>query len=480
MKRLLLLFLLSTAALVAVPAANAVTIGVNTTDDTYGGSPGSCSLREAITAVQTNAAFDGCPAGSGADRISLPAGEYRITRAGAGENFNSTGDFDIDSPDALTIESANSDAKVSISGNGIDRVFDKSGLGSLSLSFLQVKDGDTPPVEDGGGIRHGNGSLSLESVTVAGNKATIDGGGVVNYATMSAVNSTISGNEANGSGGGLYAPGGSVTNLGSSTIAGNSADADANGNGDGGGFRESGNTTFRNVINAGNEDRSPNAGDKSPDCYSGALFFPRFVVQTQQLQAGTCLTAFNPPENKSGVDALVGPLADNGGQTPTHALLEGSPAIGAGGTGNLDVCPPVDQTGRSRPAGSCDIGAVQYVAPTPPPPLGIVVKIGKVKPKVLKLKRGKKTKKVSIAVSTAGGPAALNTKLCLKPTKAIRKALRVKGKLCRKLGTLAGAKTVRFRIAARKKARKKTFRLKAVLSATDAASKTRKIKVKVK
>jgi uncharacterized repeat protein (TIGR01451 family) len=57
---------------------------------------------------------------------------------------------------------------------------------------------------------------------------------------------------------------------------------------------------------------------------------------------------------------LLGPLANNGGPTDTHALLAGSPAIDAGDSAN---CPSPDQRGVSRPqAEGCDIGAFEAVA----------------------------------------------------------------------------------------------------------------------
>ncbi len=60
---------------------------------------------------------------------------------------------------------------------------------------------------------------------------------------------------------------------------------------------------------------------------------------------------------RAGVDALLGPLADNGGQTSTHALLAGSPAIDAGDDG---ACPAEDQRGEPRPSGAgCDVGAFE-------------------------------------------------------------------------------------------------------------------------
>ena len=57
------------------------------------------------------------------------------------------------------------------------------------------------------------------------------------------------------------------------------------------------------------------------------------------------------------VDPKLGPLQDNGGPTKTHALLEGSPAIGAG---DQEAAPDKDQRGVSRPQGNgSDIGAYE-------------------------------------------------------------------------------------------------------------------------
>ncbi len=59
------------------------------------------------------------------------------------------------------------------------------------------------------------------------------------------------------------------------------------------------------------------------------------------------------------IDPMLGPLADNGGATVTHAPLDGSPAIDAGG----GDCHAFDQRGVGRPQGEqCDIGAVESQA----------------------------------------------------------------------------------------------------------------------
>ncbi|HKH35611.1 MAG TPA: choice-of-anchor Q domain-containing protein, partial [Rubrobacter sp.] len=78
----------------------------------------------------------------------------------------------------------------------------------------------------------------------------------------------------------------------------------------------------------------------------------------------------------SGVDPMLGPLADNGGPTETHALLEGSPAINKGN--NAFAVDPdgnplqFDQRGQGFArivGGSVDIGAfeVQGIGSEPPP-----------------------------------------------------------------------------------------------------------------
>jgi hypothetical protein len=68
--------------------------------------------------------------------------------------------------------------------------------------------------------------------------------------------------------------------------------------------------------------------------------------------------AFTNSGSMNNTDPKLVPLADNGGPTPTMALLPGSPAIDAG---NTSLAPTIDQRGFPRPAGSAaDIGAYEY------------------------------------------------------------------------------------------------------------------------
>jgi len=55
-------------------------------------------------------------------------------------------------------------------------------------------------------------------------------------------------------------------------------------------------------------------------------------------------------------DAMLGPLANNGGPTATHALLPGSPAID---TAENAFCPATDQRGAPRDDGACDAGSFE-------------------------------------------------------------------------------------------------------------------------
>lgn len=150
---------------------------------------------------------------------------------------------------------------------------------------------------DGGAIvNQVNGSLKVIGSTIANNTADRWGGGISNLGSLSLVNSTISGNTA-ALGGGIYnrADLGTVT-ITSSTITGNSANL-------AGGMRALGTEHVISSIIAGNSAPSgPN------------------------LQGGLETNA----NNLIDIDPLIGPLADNGGTTPTHALLPGSPALDAG------------------------------------------------------------------------------------------------------------------------------------------------------
>ena len=70
------------------------------------------------------------------------------------------------------------------------------------------------------------------------------------------------------------------------------------------------------------------------------------------------------PDTITG-DPNLGPLADNGGPTLTHALMTDSPAINAGSNALVPAGATTDQRGLPRFVGVVDIGA--YEVQTVPP-----------------------------------------------------------------------------------------------------------------
>ena len=73
--------------------------------------------------------------------------------------------------------------------------------------------------------------------------------------------------------------------------------------------------------------------------------------------------------DQTNPDPLLGPLQDKGGQTFTHALLPGSPAIDAGDP-NFTPPPFFDQRGPGFNRvvnGRIDIGSLEVQGPMPTP-----------------------------------------------------------------------------------------------------------------
>src|SRR6476620_6377713 len=83
-------------ALLGTLAASAVAapINVTTTADEFNTNPAACSLREAVQAANSDAAFGGCPAGIAGDTVLVPGGTYRLTIPGL-DDSNAMGDLDI-------------------------------------------------------------------------------------------------------------------------------------------------------------------------------------------------------------------------------------------------------------------------------------------------------------------------------------------------------------------------------------------------
>jgi CSLREA domain-containing protein len=336
-------------------AATAATISVSTTADELNENPTACSLREAIWAANNDSAAlaPGCAAGSGIDMIGVPAGIYALTRQGAGEDADATGDLDVTG--AATIQHTGPGATV-VDARGIDRAFQTSAAGGVTISGLLIRGGSSPLASSGGGVLN-SGVLTVVGSTIAGNASGFHGGGIETAGATSVlilVNSTVSGNRAIVDGGGVDETNGQVSLL-SSTITANLADSDANATGSGGGigvFFPGAVFTTRNTLVAGNAD----SGGETPDCFALPTATLASVGQTLIGDPIGC-TLTGGAGDISGMGARLAPLGDNGGPTPTNALRPGSAAIDAGA-----ACPDTDQRGLLRALGGlCDIGAYELV-----------------------------------------------------------------------------------------------------------------------
>ena len=209
-------------------------------------------------------------------------------------------------------------------------------------------------------------SVSFPSLGMEGH-----GGGLQNDGVATVMNSTFSGNRASDFGGGLYSNTGATTYVGNSTFSGNTGSIGGAINNDGivhlshstltdnatgfgsGIFADQATTHITNTIVANN--------DGSFQCFT---FVNPLIDHGYNLDSGaSCgFSALNNSLNNT--DPLLGPLSDNGGETKTHALQAGSPAIDYIPTA---ACPlNVDQRNLSRPQGfHCDIGAVEVAGTGP-------------------------------------------------------------------------------------------------------------------
>lgn len=178
--------------------AQAASITVTTTVDELK-TNGNCSLREAIRAANLDTRVDACPAGSGSDTISLPAGTFTLAIAGADEDNTLRGDLDIRSN--LTIVGAGA-SKTILDGNRLDRLVDVH-TGTVVIQGVTIQNGRAG---DGGGVRNA-GTLTLDSDTVRRNEThSWMGGGILNQETgkLSVRTSTITENVVPEDGGGIY------------------------------------------------------------------------------------------------------------------------------------------------------------------------------------------------------------------------------------------------------------------------------------
>jgi len=346
---------LGAAASLPIATASAATIAPNTTADEFG-TGASCSLREAVQSANTNTAFGGCSSGQGGDSVLLRKGTYALTIPPDGTpDDNADGDLDVISAGTFELLGEAAFERVGslgvvIDGGGLDRLLDIQAGAVSDVRAVTLRNGNA--AGPGGAIRSDDDLLLLDS-TLTGNSTQASGGAIAAIGgDLGATNVTVSGNRANGDSGGIDTSGAATTTeLRHVTATANTADADNSGAGGGGGVgRTNGSVRLQDTIVAGNTDASP--GAEAPDCL-GALTSLGHNLIGNLTGCGLVPTG----GDKTGVAAGLGSLADNGGPTMTHALLPSSPAIDAG-----VVIPNVygseDQRGLSRLT-KPDVGAYE-------------------------------------------------------------------------------------------------------------------------
>ncbi len=287
---------------------------------------------------------------------------------------------------SIDIEGPGADV-ITISGNHAVQVFDIPATSTVMISGLTITDGKAPNLFIGGGGIFNVGTLTIANSTLGGNSAgnprNLGGGAICNQGRLAIMDSTFSGNSANEGGAILNIDSGTLTVL-DSTFNGNVALLSYPGSGFGGAIAAEGNSVTltgctlsgnsaligggiggfsSDVVNLRNTIIAKNRVGGGPDV------FARVNSQGHNLIGdGSTATGFDSTDlvgtADDPIDPLLGPLQDNGGPTPTMALLVGSPAIAAGDTADA---PPTDQRGAPRIVnGTIDIGAYE-VQPAPAP-----------------------------------------------------------------------------------------------------------------
>jgi CSLREA domain-containing protein len=242
----------------------------------------------------------------------------------------------------------------------------------------------------GGGLFLRSGSVLLKDSTVSGNSAGTSpsgspgyAGGIENGSALTIIGSTISGNTGNAAGAILNRLTLSLTN---STVSGNHLTA---GSGGGAAINNSDSTSSITLTNCtitandgpgvyntstapvvGNTILAGNGVGGGPDVLGG--FNSQGHNLVRNADGNSSFNAAGDQAGTSGapVEPHLGPLADNGGPTLTHALLTGSPALDAGDDSlakdaNNNTL-STDQRGAGRFAASVgatatvDIGAFEF------------------------------------------------------------------------------------------------------------------------
>ncbi|MDX6576990.1 MAG: large repetitive protein, partial [Blastocatellia bacterium] len=350
----------------------ASTIMVNSTTDVADGSDGLCTLREAITAANTDTASGvvagECGAGGGPDTIDLTGLSGTITLTDKLPNITSAMTFSGPGQNQLTISANNlpdtrvfglfplSPVAVNFSGltiaNGnanhdvggaiyvqttaavtvtnctlrnnfavLGGAIGNSSSGTFDLINSTVRNNSAGTA---GGIYSGSGTFNIINSTINNNTASGgsgNGGGIVEGSgTLNVMNSTISDNASGGgNGGAIYHQSNTPINITNTTISNNSCTTL------GGGINSNNGATvqIRNSIISGNLSTMANGRDLSGT-------FTSLGHNLISRSGGFSGITNGVNSDMVDVNPLLSPLANYGGTTQTLALKAGSPALDAG------------------------------------------------------------------------------------------------------------------------------------------------------
>ena len=302
----------------------------------------------------------------GATRIILDAGTYLLSAEGAGEDQGITGDLDL----AGQVEIIGAGAsKTTVNAGRLDRAFDVRPGAQVALKRMTVSGGLAPAIDsNGGGIRN-SGSLSLEECSITGNAAAGAGGGLYDAGQSTIERSAIWRNDAQLEGGGLYYAGAAASRITNCTVTENHSlfKNGTPGIGFTGGvvIAEQADVELRNCTIIDNEGAAN--GGLTAEGSGPVKIYNTIIVGNRESNYGHAWNV--SPSDDTNQDGLpdrfqwggvnliyddqaqhIGPIQDNGGPTPTCALLEGSAAIDLGPDGSDPDDPLVDQRGLTRVA----------------------------------------------------------------------------------------------------------------------------------
>ena len=323
----------------------------------------TCSLSDAIKAANTDIATGGCPAGSGADTITLtgdvsfwqtlPSIESEITIEGGYHRITTQPRnliFYIDRGGSLHLNQARLSKS---SGSGM-----RSGWGGLiaNSGTLRVTNStfSNGYAQQGGAIVSGHygavATLIVENSFFNRNRASDKGGAIrVINGSASITNSTFSGNSA-GTGGAIYKSTyqSNTLRIKHVTMWANSAEA---------------NSSALHIENRGGEVVNSIIGGATSgnDC-SNTSGIELVNTYSESCAATSNSGGLDSTDGSPNLGALVIPADGSPGYYP---LLGGSVALGAGAAAH---CLATDQVGNARPnpgGGNCDIGAVEAGANPP-------------------------------------------------------------------------------------------------------------------